>query len=425
MAVAAQALLGAATAGAVESRYPDLRTLPPYDLRFDTETIGGRTHRLLRFSNVVWNAGQGLMHLVGVSNWNSETTAVYQYVFNSNGGYTRHQVGTFTYHREHDHWHFEDFSDFELWKQADLETWLRSGRTQGRPFLTSEKTTSCVMDTRIVRRLAGTPSNGAYDSVCGTAQQGLSVGWGDLYGYWLWGQWIDLGTTRLADGKYAVRSVAAPRNRLYESAGKNPSNSRETPADNEGITWFEVRNGAIRLDTAGPLSAAPAHSLVRNTQLTTGASVPVRVRRSASDALSGVARYQLRRSTNGGAYSLPYTTAGTYTTALLAPGSRYQYQDRAGSWGAWRSGPAFTPTVAQETAAAFSGSWQEPSITGALGGRLRLSIQEGATAATPSRPRRSRGSPAGDRTAGWPRSTSTARAWARTTCTRRRCSGGR
>jgi hypothetical protein len=48
---------------AATSLYPDLKTLTPTDLRFDTATIDGSTHNVLCLSNTVWNAGEGRMEL--------------------------------------------------------------------------------------------------------------------------------------------------------------------------------------------------------------------------------------------------------------------------------------------------------------------------------------------------------------------------
>lgn len=50
------------TAAAV---YPDLRTLVPSDLRFDTVAMADGWHNVLRLSNTVANLGQDPLELVG------------------------------------------------------------------------------------------------------------------------------------------------------------------------------------------------------------------------------------------------------------------------------------------------------------------------------------------------------------------------
>jgi hypothetical protein len=74
----------------------------------------------------------------------------------------------------------------------------------------------------------------------------MSVGWGDTYGWTLPEQWIDLGSAFLADGTYVLRSVADPRNKLYESAQKSDA-ARESALANEAITVFTVRRNKIRI----------------------------------------------------------------------------------------------------------------------------------------------------------------------------------
>ncbi len=99
------------------------------------------------------------------------------------------------------------------------------------------------MDTDRVQAISGSPTS-AYYTTCGQYVQGLSVGWGDTYGYHLPEQWIDLGTSRLADGRYVLRSIADPKNLLYESANKNDA-SREGQGPNAAVTFFSVQGNTI------------------------------------------------------------------------------------------------------------------------------------------------------------------------------------
>ena len=71
IAALATAVAGAlATAGparAAVSLYPDLRTMPPSELRFATAVIDGSTHNVLRFTNTVWNAARARSSSPGIS----------------------------------------------------------------------------------------------------------------------------------------------------------------------------------------------------------------------------------------------------------------------------------------------------------------------------------------------------------------------
>ena len=226
------------------SQYPDLITLPPTDLRYDTATISGTTHQVLRFTNTAWNAGQGPLELHGVES--SGRTRVYQRVFKSGGGFTDHQIGEFVFHPSHNHWHFEAFAEYGLWTRADYEAWLASGRRQGAAKKVGTKTTFCIIDTGLVRSLPGTPGTARYTS-CSQEAQGMSVGWADEYHYSLPEQWIELGTSRLAEGRYVLRSVSDPLNRIYESPSKGGS-SRETHLVKEAVTFFRVTSGQIQVE---------------------------------------------------------------------------------------------------------------------------------------------------------------------------------
>jgi len=237
----AVALLSASGARAATSLYPDLKTLEATDLVFDTATINGSTRNVLRFSNTVWNAGEGRLEIrpKTVNTSSGKKTRVYQYIYDDAGGSMRKTAGDMVYHAAHNHFHFQNFARYELWTRADYDAWLASGGSQGQAQRRGTKTTFCIMDTYQVQDLAGSPSAPAYSECSNTRPQGLSVGWGDEYAYTLPQQWIDLGTSNLADGQYVLRSVADPTNRLYESANKNDQ-SRESEQDNEAVTFFSV-----------------------------------------------------------------------------------------------------------------------------------------------------------------------------------------
>jgi hypothetical protein len=239
------ALLSTSVALGATSLYPDLKTLKPTDLRFDTAIINGSTHNVLRFSNTVWNSGKGPMELRAktVETTAGKKTRVRQRIYDDAGGYITRVAGDMVYHAAHNHFHFENFASYELWTRTAYDNWLASGRSQGQAQRRATKTTFCLMDTRMEKALPGTPSS-AYYTQCGQSFQGISVGWGDKYRYSLADQWIDLGTSNLANGNYVLRSVADPNNRLYESANKNDL-SRESVRANEAVTFFSVNGSTI------------------------------------------------------------------------------------------------------------------------------------------------------------------------------------
>ena len=167
--------------------YPNLETLKPVGLRFDTETIDGETHQVLRFSNTVYNSGAGPLELLGktaTTSTGQEKTKVYQRIYEAAGNReTTGAIGVFAYHPTHDHFHFGGFAEYQLWTRTEYDRWVRSGRTEGSPRRAdrlSSKITFCVMDFRKVLRQPGMPRYAVYNR-CGRHLQGISIGWGDTY----------------------------------------------------------------------------------------------------------------------------------------------------------------------------------------------------------------------------------------------------
>jgi Lysyl oxidase len=258
-AIAAAAVLGilaiavpAARAAPGVRQYPDLRTQPPSDLRFDSVSINGEVRSVLRFSNTVWNAGSGPVHLVAKTDRQAKKSQVFQRIYSNStasGQYDQKHVGDFVFHPAHDHFHFEDFAEYQLWPAAAWDQWVADGRPNGteRSSLRGQgtKTTFCIMDTaRVDPNIPGSAITPAYLS-CGRTTQGMSVGWGDTYGWQLADQWVVLDGTELADGLYVLRSIADPLNVLYESPNRADA-TVESRTANEAITRFRVVQGAIQ-----------------------------------------------------------------------------------------------------------------------------------------------------------------------------------
>ena len=122
------------------------------------------------------------------------------------------------FHEGHNHYHIENFASYRL---------LQDGEATNKK---GTKTSFCVIDWEQV-----SGSNSQQYTSCDKALQGLTVGWGDTYHANLDDQWVDLGTTPLADGNYTLQSTADPRNMLVESNDNN----------NTASTCFTVAGGEI------------------------------------------------------------------------------------------------------------------------------------------------------------------------------------
>lgn len=221
-------------------RYPDLKTLPPDNLHFATQTIAGRSHVVLRFGNTAWNAGPGVLELQATP-IDAHSATAYQRLLDADGRLVvRRKVGRFVFHPSHDHFHLENFARYQLWTRAGYDAWIASGRTSGSPIHVSQKVSFCLLDT--FRIASGGPASRVYANCTRSGLSGISVGWGDWYSARLPGQLIDVGRSRLANGEYVLRSVADPGNILWESPGK-ATESRESQSGNAAITPFRVAAG--------------------------------------------------------------------------------------------------------------------------------------------------------------------------------------
>ena len=206
--------------------YPDLRTAPPSNLYLE---LGGDGQWRLRFANTVSNYGGPLEITV------DSTKRIYQNVYDALSGgnlVSSTRVGSdIIFHPTHNHFHFADFARYDLLVR-DARGAYRGSRYQ------SQKTTFCIID--YIRVNAPGPSTPGY-TTCGSDVQGLSAGWGDTYTADLPDQWMMIGSSPLADGEYAIRSIADPFNKLRESDESN----------NEGFVYFSVVNG--QLESSGEL----------------------------------------------------------------------------------------------------------------------------------------------------------------------------
>lgn len=178
---------------------PNLEALPAKDLCLST--ANGTT--LLHFSTTSWNSGTDSLELVaGKVDRKTKKQKVYQRLYSSDGSSREVFAGFFVWHRSHNHFHLEDYAHYIL----------QPVNAPGASARTSTKTTFCIMDTTKIDPQAGA---GVY-TTCGKSVQGMSVGWGDTYGFHLDGQAIDV--TGLPDGDYRLEIVLDPKNWLSESA---------------------------------------------------------------------------------------------------------------------------------------------------------------------------------------------------------------
>jgi hypothetical protein len=204
------------------------------------------------------------------------------------------------------------------------------------------------------------------------------------------------------DGGSGIASIT------YSASGAHPIAQKIVPGDTTSfliwkqgettVTFHATDNAGnvesaqilvVKLDKSAPVCDVPTTSFTATSLTNTTASVPVEVRWSCSDATSGIDKYLVQRSTNGGT---TWTSFSGYTTArsklaYLVPGTTYLFRaraiDAAGLASAWKTSAPVTIGLVQETPSAsvvYGGTWSSGSYTWALGGQVRYTSTAGRTA---------------------------------------------
>lgn len=204
---------------------PDLFPFSPRDLYVEVNEAGVRE---LRFSTTVANSGDGPLDLAGEYEAETGRTRAIQRMLLTDGSMEEQIAGSFAIHPEHEHWHFENFTMFELWTYdpgAGLVEMLGS----------TGKMSFCIIDSD---RFFPQPANAAEAPnllVCDPWLQGISVGFEDTYSSKLPGQNLEIGD--LADGTYGIRTLVDPDGLLRETDDTN----------NEQVDYIEIEGLEVRL----------------------------------------------------------------------------------------------------------------------------------------------------------------------------------
>ena len=207
--------------------YPDLQTLPPQDLRF-AEVNG--TH-VLRFTNTVWNAGNGRLELeAATSVFDVDAGELYQNLYDRPIGGNRVKRlrvnGEIVYHPTHAHYHFADFASYQLLRRGE------DGEYQ--PIGQSIKTSFCITDNFLKEG-----NHPRQYHTCNQERQGLTPGWRDTYTWNLDEQWVILADWPMTPGEYGLLSIANPDGLLDEGGG-------DADANNAATTYFTLNaDGSI------------------------------------------------------------------------------------------------------------------------------------------------------------------------------------
>jgi hypothetical protein len=248
-----------AMAGSPRDLLPDLRMAKPSDIRLQGATEDD-PRRLLRFSAVILNVGQGPLIVRGKRDCDTSecprmrTTQRIKQSDGTTRGVASNGVGKFDVGDGHNHWHVMKFQRYELF-QLEPPPEVPGEAIRG------AKTGFCFFDTEARRLgLPGAPQQQQFDEPdCGRSnstsfRMGLSVGWGDLYAWYLPRQWID--TTGIADGRYLLCSTANAERHWQETDTSN--NQAWAEIDLEGDTVQVLRMGRSACSTQLPATPPEA-----------------------------------------------------------------------------------------------------------------------------------------------------------------------
>ena len=179
---------------------------------WQVELSGG--HRLLHVTTIFSNIGSGAFELRGYRMGSSEPEmAMDQIVYTSGGGYRRIPgVITAKYAGDgHEHWHAQQVVTMELAPVSDSSS-VTTGNKIHFCFFDNQRTHADIPGARATplyqRAWCGTPA-------ALSVRMGLSIGWGDRYGWDFVGQYIDI--SGLAGGDYTLRATVDAGDTLYET----------------------------------------------------------------------------------------------------------------------------------------------------------------------------------------------------------------
>lgn len=145
-------------------------------------------------------------------------------------------------------------------------------------------------------------------------------------------------------------------------------------------------NALRAIDTAGPV-ATPINRHGFNVGTIVGSTVSTTMTwPAATDALSGVKSYMIKRSLDGAAWTtlISSTTTRKYKrTMSFGTPTRFQLfaRDYADNLGKGAVGPTVTATLLQDgtSIAKYTGKWSNVSLSSASGGRMHRSTTSGST----------------------------------------------
>jgi hypothetical protein len=201
--------------------------------------------RCLRFDQVIANVGDGPFELRYRMEGFATDQQLRQRIYASDGTFTEVTVDSYVFHPVHAHFHYKNFGQAFLYRprpDGTLEL-VREGRKNGFCMIDVENT-RFGLDRNGVPYRGGAPRT-YYFPRCNTATEhdrygtymvnGISVGWADVYNWFLADQYIEI--SGVPDGVYVLETVANPAGTVHET----------TLADNAARVTIRLRGDTVEL----------------------------------------------------------------------------------------------------------------------------------------------------------------------------------
>jgi hypothetical protein len=229
LALVATTMSLSAVAASPAPLMPDLGMARLRAFKIDT-SVPGRT--LLRFTTVIINIGDGPFEAYGDDEQPNGDLLVDEQIHNDDGSVTTYPTDYHMYFAGdgHHHWHLRDLETYVL--QNDNASIKVTGAKHG----------FCFFDNyRFNLSLPGAPQSPVYTG-CGDQSDtqvtmGLSIGWGDKYGFKLPDQYIDI--TNLPSGQYTVTATADAQNGFAELCETNNTTAAVLQITGNSVTVLD------------------------------------------------------------------------------------------------------------------------------------------------------------------------------------------
>lgn len=209
---------------------------------YPEEVIEQGARRCLRFDQSIANVGDGPFELRYRLDGIAQSQQLTQRLYGSDGSYRDRFADTYEFHPAHAHFHYTNFGQAHLWASNAAGQRLgdepaRSGRKNGFCMIDVENTWFARFGDA-ARTYAPpdclTPSDLDPNTTQIAMVNGISVGWADVYNWYLADQYIDI--DGLTAGHYLLETVADPAGTVLELDDANNEASVLILCENPGGT---------------------------------------------------------------------------------------------------------------------------------------------------------------------------------------------